>query len=177
MPQFRMQFMKWEKIKGKSRKWMENGREMPSILGGKGEREKKTLMKLESSLDQVPSPLLSSQRRQQVRTLWKGPRLLRWLRTTQYLSMFRNAAYSVQKKKIYISKSWSMPALLPGSISLTAECLISTYRLHREESTGPPHGERRVLGTEMVAMEATWCSPGTGERPVFHLFAGQGCRP
>lgn len=41
MPQFWMQFMKWEKIKGKSRKWMENGREMPSILGGKGEREKK----------------------------------------------------------------------------------------------------------------------------------------
>lgn len=35
---------------------MENGREMPSILGGKGERKKKPIMKLESSLDQVPSP-------------------------------------------------------------------------------------------------------------------------
>lgn len=81
-----------------------------------------------------------------------------------------------RKKKSTFPKANQRPSFCQRVSVWLAECLISTYRLHWEESTGPRTGKGGCWA-EMVAMGATWCSPGAGGRLAFHLFAGQGCRP
>lgn len=148
MPQFLMQFMKWEKIKGKSRKWMENGREMPSILGEKGEREKTPY---ETRVFSGPGSQPRCWAHREGGRCRLSGRVLDSLGDSEPLSTLACSEMLLtlcRKKKIYISKSQSTPFLLPASIGLT--CWVSHLHLQAplRRVHGAPHGERRVLGRD-----------------------------